>query len=197
MYYEGNACSDRNLCNWQDYSSRDARRTDGGVENSHVAISDLSELHRIYLSETGFSDLGVTGVENRIGVIGFASATPTHVNLRRKVAFVVIQPPRCRHGFARSRHALTPAASGLMTAHWSPPSHPRRCTRPAIDPTPRPSPRVASSAARAALRGTSQRRSDATAVYCSRFIRARTGISFRLTWNWPVFSSRSTSLAHP
>ena len=33
------------------------------------------------------------------------------------VAFVFVRPPRCRHGFARSRHALmTPTASGLMTA---------------------------------------------------------------------------------
>ena len=57
------------------------------------------------------------GLENRVGTIGSASATPPgRANLRRMVAFVFVRPPRCRHGFARSRHALTPTASGLMTA---------------------------------------------------------------------------------
>ena len=58
-------------------------------------------------------------------MIGFPSGTPTHANLRRKVEFVVMKRARYRHGFDRIRHALTPAASGLMTAHWShPPSPP-------------------------------------------------------------------------
>ena len=62
------------------------------------------------------SHLAVTGLENRVSMIGSASGTPGRANLRTKVAFVVMQPPRCRHGFARSRHSSTPTASGLMTA---------------------------------------------------------------------------------
>ena len=65
----------------------------------------------------------VTGLENGVGTIGSASATPGRANLRRKVGFVFVRPARCRHGFARSRHALTPTASGLMTAR---PSRQRR-----------------------------------------------------------------------
>ena len=60
--------------------------------------------------------LTVTGLENRVSTLGSASATPGRANLRTKIAFVFVRPARCRHGFAPSRHALTPTASGLMTA---------------------------------------------------------------------------------
>ena len=63
------------------------------------------------------------GVENRVGTIGSASATPGEANLRPRIDFVVTRPPRRRHGFARGRHALTPTAFGLMTA---PPPRRRR-----------------------------------------------------------------------
>ena len=66
--------------------------------------------------QLGVCHAATIGVENRVSTIGSASATPGRANLRRMVAFVFVRPPRCRHGFARSRHALTPTASGLMTA---------------------------------------------------------------------------------
>ena len=61
------------------------------------------------------SHAAITGLENRVSKIGSASATPGRANLRWKVAFVFVRPARCRHGFARSRHALTATAFGLIT----------------------------------------------------------------------------------
>ena len=55
------------------------------------------------------------GLENGVYTIGPANPTLQTADLRRMIAFVVMRAPRRRHGFVRSRHALTPNAFGLMT----------------------------------------------------------------------------------
>ena len=55
------------------------------------------------------------GRENRLATIGTASAAPGRARLRSHVAIIVTRPRRFRHGFVRSRHALIPTASALMT----------------------------------------------------------------------------------
>ena len=85
------------------------------------AATDRSSLEvPTYISRSPISvSLATTGAENRVGTIGSASATPGRANLRRMVAFVFVRPAHCRHGLARSHHALTPTAFGLMTARPS------------------------------------------------------------------------------
>ena len=70
---------------------------------------------RVFARLIRLNHFAVTGPKNRVSTIGSTRATPGPANLRRKVGLVVMRLPRFRHGFARSRHSLTPTASGLMT----------------------------------------------------------------------------------
>ena len=92
-----------------------AASASASLNSPNCPSGSFSEPPRVLRRFIRLSHPIVTGLENRISTIGFASATPGHADLRRKVAFVVMQPPRCRHGFAPIRLRLIPAASGLMT----------------------------------------------------------------------------------
>ena len=84
----------------------------------HMVEGGDGEPLRVYRT-MGCVRLVASGLENGLSANLAASTTPVRANLRRKVAFVFVRPARCRHGFARSRQALTPTAFGLMTARPS------------------------------------------------------------------------------